>query len=108
VALSDEDATREWVGSAPTSAEILAALVRYDDDPLLAARSILSRKLADLAMAPGELSVDQDASRKWLEWQVELLERRIAAVSGAADDETSDGLSVQMTVARLTRPPVVR
>jgi hypothetical protein len=108
MALSDEDATREWVGSAPTSAEITAALDRYDSDPLLAARSILNRKLADMAMAPGDLSVEGDASRKWLEWQVELSERRIAAVSGAADDETTDGLSVTMTVAQLTRSSPVR
>lgn len=103
MALTHEDAVREWTGSTPTSQAIADALERFDDDPLLAARSILRRHLADMAMLPGDLTVEQDASRKWLEWQVELVERRIAAVSAATEDEEESAGLGTVTVGRLSR-----
>lgn len=102
MALTTEDEVREWVGRSVTPDDISDALDRFDDDPLLAARSILRRTLADLALAPGELSVDQDYQRKWLEWQVALIERRIAAVESETAEVEEPGLPV-VTVGALVR-----
>jgi hypothetical protein len=107
MALTAIEEVREWTGRVPTDAEIVAALDRFDADPLLAARSILRRHLADLAMVPSDLAADQD-SRKWMEWQVELLERRIEAVASATDDEESDSGLAEVTVGVISRPGLGR
>lgn len=104
MALSNVEAVREWTGDAESLTSINAALDRYDDDPLLAARSILRRRLADFALTPNELDVDGDFSRKITKDQIALLDDLIARSTAAigGEEEESTGLA-KVTVARLTR-----
>lgn len=95
------DEVLDWVGTSIPAGDIEAALDRSDQDPLRAARSILSRRLADFALIPGELSVDQDYQRKITVQQIGLLDRRLTAVQAETTD-TEPGLPT-VTTGTLTR-----
>jgi hypothetical protein len=108
VALTDEDAVREWVGASPSAGDITAALNRYDDDPLLAARSILRRRLADFALTPNDLNVDGDFARKITKDQIALLDDLIARATAAVGGEEESTGTPSISVARLSRDTPVR
>jgi len=103
VASTAVDLARDWLGSSVSDEEINAALDRFDGDPLLAARSILSRRLADFALIPGDLSVDQDYQRKITAQQIDLLDRRLDAVRAEAGDDAAESGLDQVTSATVTR-----
>jgi hypothetical protein len=103
VASTALDEVTDWIGEGTLDDQaILDVLDRFDGDVLLAARSILRRRLASFVMAPAELSVDQDYSRKVTKDQLAVLERLISDVSDESGEVDPDELPT-LTTGLLTR-----
>lgn len=103
--MSDIDAVLDLVGAEDECDQVVDALTRFTDDPnavLLAARSILRRRLIGKFSAPAQWNVSGDYGENQAPWQADGIRRRLAAIGEAI----GDGEDAVDPLPTLTQTPI--
>lgn len=99
--MSDLDVVRDWVGSKPDDAVVLAEILRCGTANA-AALSILRRRLADLEAGPSTLAAAGDVSYSYTVDQVQGIRAKIARLEALLGLTPTSG-----TAAAVAPTPIV-